>query len=318
MTEGNPDGARRSSGDAKRLKGLLKILEAGPTHPERIAALGMGAAALSGCNPPPITVAGSTALLPLMLTDVALFEEEQEQTCKKNENQHKERKTICNITVINATGGGSRFGIAQAETDPRIIGASDFPASSKDSQMLVDHVIAASTFAVIVKRDSGVSRLTREQVQRIFSGELKNWKEVGGNDLRIYVITRPISSGTRAEFMNSIMKNRRIIVDALLADSTKSLTETMKMVPGSISYAVFPPSMSREKEITPVVLDGIAPTNENVISGKYTFWGYEHLLTNGPPVGDAKRFIEFVKDHQPEMRKLGYIPMSDMKRLARR
>jgi phosphate transport system substrate-binding protein len=114
------------------------------------------------------------------------------------------------------------------------------------------------------------------------------------------------------------MKNRRIIVDALLADSTKSLTETMKMVPGSISYAVFPPSMSREKEITPVVLDGIAPTNENVISGKYTFWGYEHLLTNGPPVGDAKRFIEFVKDHQPEMRKLGYIPMSDMKRLARR
>lgn len=238
-----------------------------------------------------ITLAGSTALLPLVKDAAGLY-----QTA------HPDVK-------IAVSGGGSGTGINQVAAKAIDVGNSDILAPAHPE--LIDHRVAVIGFAVIANPSVGVKGLTKAQLQDVFSGKVTNWKEVGGADQKITVVNRPRSSGTRAVFTKTLMGGKSAAETGLTEDATGTVVDVVGKTPGAVSYAAL--SGIRGKGLAEIAIDGILPTDENIHMGKYPMWSYEHMFTNGPPSADVSRFIAFVTSNSALIKKDGYLLIRDMK-----
>jgi phosphate transport system substrate-binding protein len=238
-----------------------------------------------------ITIAGSTALLPLVKDAAAEYQK-----------AHPDVK-------ISVSGGGSGTGINQVAAKAVDIGDSDIQAPTHPE--LHDNRVCVVGFAVIVHPGTNVKNLSKKQIQDIFSGKVANWKDVGGADQKIVVVNRPRSSGTRAVFTKTLMGSVPVSEAGLTEDATGTVVSVVKQTPGAVSYASF--GGTRGSGLTEVSIDGAAPTDENVVSGKYPVWSYEHMFTNGAPTGEISRFIAFVQSSSGLVRRDGFILIRDMK-----
>ncbi len=238
-----------------------------------------------------ITIAGSTALLP-MVKDAAATYQQKNPSVK-----------------ISVSGGGSGSGINQVAQKAIDIGDSDITAPTHPE--LHDNRVAVIGFAVVTHPGLGVKNLSKKQIQDIFSGKATNWNQVGGPDQKIVVVNRPRSSGTRAVFAKTLMGSTPINESGLTEDATGTVVSVVKQTPGAISYAAF--SGTRGSGLAEVSIDGVAPTDENIIVGKYPVWSYEHMFTNGPPTGEISRFIAFVQSSSDLVKKNNFILIRDMK-----
>ena len=238
-----------------------------------------------------ISAAGSTALLPLV-----------KEAATEYSAQHQDVK-------ISVSGGGSYVGIAQARSGTAELGDSDVIAPGNSG--LMDHKVAVVSFAIIVNPSSGVTGLSAAQVRGIFSGRVTNWKDVGGANQGVVLINRPRTSGTRAVFNATMMGVSKINEAGLTVDSSGTVVTTVATTPGSISYVAL--AYTRDKPVTVLKINGIAPTQANVVKGKYPIWSYEHIFTKGKPSSEIDAFIRFISSNQSLLEKLGYIPVSRMK-----
>jgi phosphate transport system substrate-binding protein len=238
-----------------------------------------------------ITIAGSTALLPLVKDAANAYQQ-----------AHPDVK-------ISVSGGGSGSGIAQVAGRAVQIGDSDITAPAHPE--LKDNRVAVVGFAVVVHPGAGVKSLSKKQLQDIFAGKIANWKDVGGADQKMVVVNRPRSSGTRAVFAKTVMNGVPINESSLTEDATGTVVSIVKQTPGAISYASF--GGTRGAGLTQLAVDGIEPTDDNVIHGKYPIWSYEHMFTLGPPTGEVSRFIAFVQSSSELVRKDGFILIRDMR-----
>jgi phosphate transport system substrate-binding protein len=248
------------------------------------AAAGAGA-------PGSITAAGSTALLPLV-----------KQAAVDYQGKHPNVK-------ISVSGGGSRVGITQAAQKAVDLGDSDIPAVNEPS--LVDHQVAVVNFGVVVNPKAGVKNLTTEQIRNIFSGKVTNFKQVGGADQTITIVNRPTSSGTRAVFVKTLMGGKQPTESGLTQDSSGTVATIVAQTPGAISYVAI--GYVKPGQQVAVSINGVAPTDENVTTGKYPYWSYEHIFTNGQPSAQAADFINFIKTDKTLLTQLHFIPVGDMK-----
>lgn len=238
-----------------------------------------------------ITIAGSTALLPLVKDAAATYQQKNPSV------------------KISVSGGGSGSGINQVAQKAIDIGDSDITAPSHPE--LHDNRVAVIGFAVVTHPGLGVKNLSKKQIQDIFSGKATNWNQVGGPDQKIVVVNRPRSSGTRAVFTKTLMGSTPINESGLTEDATGTVVSVVKQTPGAISYAAF--SGTRGSGLNELSIDGVAPTDENIIVGKYPVWSYEHMFTNGPPTGEISRFIAFVQSASDLVKKNNFILIRDMK-----
>lgn len=250
-----------------------------------------------------ITVSGSTALQPLAEKAIEGFN-------KKNPD-----------ASVNVQGGGSGTGLTQVSQGAVDIGNSDIPAEEKldasIAKTLVDHKVCVIGFAVVTSKDVDVTDLTKTQIQDIFTGKVKNWKDVGGKDLAINVIHRTSGSGTRATFTKTVMDGTKEKDDiGTTQDSNGAVKTAMTKTPGSISYlALSYLNDEVKKDIKELKIGGTEASKENITAGEYPFWSYEHMYTKGEPTGVSKAFIEYITsdDNKELIEKLGYIASSDMK-----
>lgn len=238
-----------------------------------------------------ITIAGSTALLPLV-----------KQAAAEYQAKHPNAK-------ISVSGGGSMTGITQAAQKGVDIGDSDVPAQNQPS--LVDHQVAVVSFGVVVNPQTNVKNLTTAQIRDIFSGKVKNWKEVGGADQQITIINRPKSSGTRAVFVKNVMGGAQPTESGLTQDSSGTVATMVAQTPGAASYLAM--GYVKPGQQTAVSINGIPPTDPNVQSNKYPYWSYEHMLTNGQPSAAVADFINYVKTDNALLKQLHFIPIASMK-----
>ncbi|HEY0381946.1 MAG TPA: phosphate ABC transporter substrate-binding protein [Candidatus Elarobacter sp.] len=238
-----------------------------------------------------ITIAGSTALLPLVKDAANAYQQ-----------AHPDVK-------ISVSGGGSGSGIAQVAGRAVQIGNSDITAPAHPE--LKDNRVAVVGFAVVVHPGVGVKSLSKKQLQDIFAGKVANWKDVGGADQKMVVINRPRSSGTRAVFAKTVMGGVPINDASLTEDATGTVVSVVKQTPGAISYAAF--SGTRGAGLAELAVDGVEPTDDNIIHGKYPIWSYEHMFTLGPPTGEVSRFIAFVQSNSALVKKDGFILIRDMR-----
>ncbi|WP_251712263.1 phosphate ABC transporter substrate-binding protein [Lactococcus ileimucosae] len=216
---------------------------------------------------------------------------------------------------ITVQGGGSGVGLTQVLAGTFQIGNSDIFAEEKsgiDASKLNDYKVAVVGFAPIVNKDINIENLSTKQLIDVFTGKVKNWKEVGGPDEKITVIGRAAGSGTRVNF-NNLALGGATEVDGPTQDASGTAVTMVGQTPGAISYVAFS-YLDKSKDIKAVSIDNVKPTVENVADNSYKVWSYEHMYTNKEKeTAVEKDFIKYVTEDIETIKKLGYIPISEMK-----
>lgn len=215
---------------------------------------------------------------------------------------------------INVQGGGSGTGLSQVQAGAVEIGNSDLFAEEKDgikSEDLVDHQVAVVGLTPIVNKKVGIKNISKEDLKKIFTGKIKNWKEVGGKDQEIVLLNRASGSGSRHTFEQWVLDGEES-KNAQEQESTGMVRQIVSTTPGAISYVAF---SYVTDEVATLSVDGVEPTEENVMKNDWFIWSYEHMYTKGEPKGLAKEFLDYMvsEDVQKEIvPQLGYIPVSEM------
>lgn len=249
-----------------------------------------------------ITGSGSSALLPL---------------AKDAADKFKELHPEVSITL---NGGGSGTGLKQVADGSVDIGNSDVAADTKLDKAvadgLVDHKVCVVTMAPVVNKDiaATVKSLTKQQLTDIFTAKITNWKEVGGPDEEIVLITRPSTSGTRALFKEFALGGAEEASNkSLETDDSGTLLQSIKDNKGAIGYVALS-YLVNNQDVATVYVDGVAPTLENTYNGTYPVWGYEHMYTKGEPNATVKAYLDFIMsdEYGKSMEAQGYGVTSKM------
>src|SRR5512136_700686 len=207
---------------------------------------------------------------------------------------------------VNVQGGGSSAGIQACKSGACQIGMSSRELKG-DEKDLHEIVIARDGLAIIVHPSNPVRGATVAQVKEIFSGDLSNWKLLGGPDRAMTVVTREEGSGTRGAFQELVMGKTRILRDAITEDSNGTVREIVAGDPHAIGFI----SLGLVNEqVRALDLDGAAATDANIEAGRYKLVRPFLFVSRGEPTGLAKEFVDFVlsDEGQALIKKEGLLP----------
>lgn len=232
-------------------------------------ALACGSCAGRGAS---VTMAGSTAFQPFA-----------EKLADEYNASHPEG----NVTV---QGGGSAVGISAAINGAAQIGMADLVELPPDASVLTPFVVARDGIAVVVHPSNRIKDLPMARIREVYIGAIRNWKEFGGPDAPINVVSRESGSGTRSSF-ETILGRFDLSTSAIIQDSNGTVRETVANDANAIGYVSY--GLVNEK-IKAIRVDGQACTTELILAGKYVLVRPIYLLTLGEPTGAAKGFIDYV------------------------
>ncbi|WP_294760353.1 phosphate ABC transporter substrate-binding protein [uncultured Lactobacillus sp.] len=255
---------------------------------------------LTGCsqNREKITIVGSSALQPLI---------------EQAGNDYHLAHMSSNIVV---QGGGSGTGLSQVQAGAVEVGTSDVFAETQkgiDAKKLEDYPVAVVGIVPIANKETGVKNLSIKQLSDIFTGKIKNWRQVGGKNQSIIVINRSRGSGTRSTFEDLILKGKEA-VNSQEQDSNGTVKKIVNSTPGTISYISFP--YANDQNIQKISINHIQPENKNILTNKWPLWSYEHMYTKGKPNKATAAFIKYVlskKVQRDLVPKIGYLSIHEMK-----
>ena len=255
---------------------------------------------LTGCsqNREKITIVGSSALQPLI---------------EQAGNDYHLAHMSSNIVV---QGGGSGTGLSQVQAGAVEVGTSDVFAETQkgiDAKKLEDYPVAVVGIVPIANKETGVKNLSIKQLSDIFTGKIKNWRQVGGKNQSIIVINRSRGSGTRSTFEDLILKGKEA-VNSQEQDSNGTVKKIVNSTPGTISYISFP--YANDQNIQKISINHIQPDNKNIPTNKWPLWSYEHMYTKGKPNKATAAFIKYVlskKVQRDLVPKIGYLSIHEMK-----
>jgi len=188
---------------------------------------------------------------------------------------------------INVQGGGSSVGITQTQQGTADIGTSSRELKEDEKKGLKTYLIGKDGIVVIVNKQNNIQGLTTEQLRDIFSGKIRNWKEVRDPDAEIHVIVREEGSGTRKAFEEIVMKDAKIRNDAIVEGSTEAVKQDPNAM-GFISLA------NLDNTVKALKIDGVTPSVSTVADGSYKLQRPFLFLTKGEPTGVVKNFIDWV------------------------
>ncbi|KJY54997.1 Phosphate ABC transporter, phosphate-binding protein [Lactobacillus kullabergensis] len=255
---------------------------------------------LTGCsqNREKITIVGSSALQPLI---------------EQAGNDYHLAHMSSNIVV---QGGGSGTGLSQVQAGAVEVGTSDVYAETQkgiDARKLEDYPVAVVGIVPIANKGVGVKNLSTKQLSDIFTGKIKNWRQVGGKNQSIIVINRSRGSGTRSTFEDLVLNGKEAI-NSQEQDSNGTVKKIVNSTPGTISYISFP--YANDQNIQKISINNIQPDNRNIPTNKWPLWSYEHMYTKGKPNKATAAFIKYVlskKVQKDLVPKIGYISVHEMK-----
>lgn len=176
----------------------------------------------------------------------------------------------------------------------------------KDSERgkLLYRAIARSMAGVVSQKTQAINALSDSQICDIFSGKIKSWKEVGGSEGKITVLTRTRDDNNAETFRKAMecFKELKITPDALALARGSELLDALDKRPGTIGITNLGSNFRDHKNLKALAVNGVAPSSETVKSDKYKFYHEHGAITAGEPQGLVKRFLDFL--NSPEGQKI--------------
>lgn len=198
--------------------------------------------------------------------------------------------------TITITGGGSGVGITDAAEGKVNIGNVSRDLKDSDPPGLVGTTIARDAIVIVVNPANPVNALNKEQVKQIFTGEVTNWKDVGGNDAPILINSRTAPSGTFDFFTEAFLGKEASVAATAKQHASNGL---VRQAVASNENAVGFVSMGYlDSTLKAPVMDGVAPTMENAKNGTYHHVRPFIMATNGEATGLAREFLNFILSPQ--------------------
>lgn len=229
-----------------------------------------------------LQIAGSTTVLPIAEECARIFMENNPGS------------------QVYVSGGGSSHGVKSVAEG--VIDIGDASRDLKDSEKeqhtdLVTHAIAKDGVAIIVHPSNPINDLTITQLQGIYTGEITNWKDVGGEDIEIMVVSREGGSGTRDCFEQVVLKpiEKDVTEKAIIQDSNGKVRTT---ITGNEQGIGFISLGYVNSDVKAVNLDGTEPTIENIRSNDYAISRTLWMITKGDPDENEQAFLDFVLSDQ--------------------
>ncbi len=218
--------------------------------------------------------------------------------------------------AISISGGGSGNGIKALLDGLCNIAMASRDISKKEIKLAESKgikpnriVVAIDALIPVVNPKNPVKDLTVEQLKGIYMGKIKNWKEVGGLDKPIAVVSRDTSSGTYETWQDKILGKNRVAPSVMTTASSGAVVQTVAKNELAIGYIGFGYVTDSLKVLS---IDGLLATPETALSGKWPIARDLYLFTNGAPTGAAKGFIDFVLSAagQKLVKEVGFIPLT--------
>lgn len=250
-----------------------------------------------------ITLKGSDTVLPL-------GQKEAEEFMKKD--------STASITVV---GGGSGVGITAL-----VDGTTDIAMSSRDlkteeklkfsdaKKEMVETIIAYDALSVVVHPENKVSQLTREQLEKIFTGEITNWKEVGGANEKIVAYSRESSSGTYEFFKEHVLNKKNYSTTVLSMPATGAIVQSVSQTKGAIGYVGLAYETKDVKQLS-VSYDGgktyVAPSVAAAKDKSYPISRPLYYVYDKTNASKVKAFLDYAlsEDGQKVVAEIGYVPV---------
>lgn len=245
-----------------------------------------------------IVIKGSTTVLPI--TQAAL-----EAYMKANKG-----------VQISLSGGGSGEGIkalldksADIANSSREIKKEEIDLAGSKGIKPVPHVVAYDAIIPIVNPKNKVKGLSIDQLSQIYQGKITNWKEIGGDDLKIVVISRDSSSGTFESWDHFVMKKNRVTPRAQMLASNGAIVTAVAKNKYAIGYV----GMGYlNKSVKGLQVNGVTASAQTALSKQYPMSRELYMYTNGQPAGNVAKFIAFLKSPagQKIVKKEGFVPLA--------
>lgn len=245
-----------------------------------------------------IVIKGSTTVLPIAQGTLEAF-------MKKNPG-----------VQISLSAGGSGDGIkalidktAQVATSSREIKKEEIALAKTKNVNPVAHVVAHDAIIPVVNPRNKVSNLSIDQLSQIYQGKITNWKEVGGEDLKIIVISRDSSSGTFESWDHFVMKKAKVTPRAQMLASNGAIVSAIANNRYAIGYLGIG---YLNKSVKPLQVNGVTASVQTALSKEYPFSRELYMYTDGDAKGDIAKYIAFVKsvEGQNIVTKAGFVPLT--------
>lgn len=232
-------------------------------------------------KPRSVTCSGSTTVLPIAQATAEAFMDKHPEV---------------NISI---RGGGSGVGIAALQNGTAQIAASSRPMKAKEISQAkskginpTPYAVALDGIAIVVHAGNPVSNLSIAQIRDIYTGKIKDWKEVGGPKLPIVVISRDVASGTFEVFNEKALGGSKVVASAQLLASNNAIATTVGSTPGGIGYIGLG---YLTDQIRTVTVNKVSPNTRTVQEGTYPLARKLYMYTNGKAKGDVNNYIAFIQ-----------------------
>lgn len=217
-------------------------------------------------------------------------------------------------TNVGVTGGGTGTGFAALLNNTcdiamasRQVEENEINLAKKQNITYKEFIVGLDGLAVLVNKDNPVNNLSIEQLRDIFMAKITNWKELGGENRPIVLLSRESNSGTHMFFketvirLNDINSKDEFSPKALLMPSSQAIVDEIYQNPNAIGYAGIGFMNDQTKAVSVSAQNSTEyfyPTIENVMNGKYPISRPLYLYTNGEPEGIVKDFIDYALSEQ--------------------
>jgi phosphate transport system substrate-binding protein len=227
---------------------------------------------------------------------------------------------------ISVTGGGSGTGIASLingtvdiANASRKIKEEEIAEAQSNGVEPIEHIIARDAIAVIVNPENPISQLTLKQISDIYSGEIKNWSEVGGEDRPIVRLSRETNSGTHVYFLETVLRmgnsedKTLFSMDTLLLPSSEGIIAEVRQNPNAIGYDGLGYVPEDLKMIAIAEEEGgayVLPSIPTVDDKTYPIARDLYMYTDGEPTGVTKDYLDWIlgSEAQEIVAELGFVP----------